>query len=206
VNNYPPLVYAAGSRANIFRDETEDLRPSNAAVRPYRYDVSPEYFHAAGTALLAGRDLTWHDDKNAPPVIVVNREFADKIFGSVTNAVGRYLKMQDGTRVQVVGVVEDPLPATPQLEWSRSGSPAPASSPVQPAPQIPATDHSSAAAHPSRTQFSLPPESPAHNCSWRWVRFPRASAEPQAQGSSHRSRHLPPSDTPAAPATRRAPS
>src|ERR1035438_9732608 len=29
------------------------------------------------------------------------------MFGSVTNAVGRYYKLQDGTRVQVVGVVED---------------------------------------------------------------------------------------------------
>ena len=60
-----------------------------------------------GTTLLAGRTFTWHDDKNAPRVAVVNREFAGKIFGSVTNAVGRYYKMPDGTRVQVVGVVED---------------------------------------------------------------------------------------------------
>jgi ABC-type antimicrobial peptide transport system permease subunit len=74
---------------------------------PFRYDVSPEYFHAAGTTLLAGRGFSWHDDKDAPAVAVVNREFAGKIFGSVTNAVGRYYKMQDGTRVQVVGVVED---------------------------------------------------------------------------------------------------
>ncbi len=107
VNNYPPLVYAAGSRANVFKEESRDLRPSNAAAMPYRYDISPEYFHAAGTALLAGRDLTWQDDKNTPAVAVVNREFAGKMLGSVTNAVGRYYKMQDGTRVQVVGVAED---------------------------------------------------------------------------------------------------
>jgi ABC-type antimicrobial peptide transport system permease subunit len=37
----------------------------------------------------------------------VNREFAGKMFGSVTNAVGSYYKLHDGTRVQVVGVVED---------------------------------------------------------------------------------------------------
>src|SRR5262249_11676807 len=30
-----------------------------------------------------------------------------KMFASATNAVGRYYKMQDGTRVEVVGVVED---------------------------------------------------------------------------------------------------
>ena len=107
VNDYPPLVYAAGNRANVFKDETTDLRQSNVAAMPYRYDVSPGYFDAAGTSLLAGRSFTWHDDKNAPPVAVVNRDFAGKMFGSVTNAIGRYYKLQDGTRVQVVGVVED---------------------------------------------------------------------------------------------------
>jgi predicted permease len=107
VNNYPPLVYAAGSRVSVFKEETTDLRPLNTAAMPYRYDVSPEYFHAAGTALSVGRAFTWHDDKNAPAVAVVNRELARKIFGSVTGALGRYCKTQDGTRVQVVGVVED---------------------------------------------------------------------------------------------------
>ncbi len=107
VNNYPPLVYTAAFRANIFKEETTDLRPANVALAPYRYDISPQYFQAAGTTLLAGRDFTWHDDKDAPPVAVVNRDFASRIFGSVTNAVGRYFKLQDGTRVQVVGIVEN---------------------------------------------------------------------------------------------------
>jgi predicted permease len=107
VSNYPPLVYTAAFRTNVFKEETVDLRPSNVALTPYRYDISPQYFRAAGTTLLAGRDLNWHDDKSAPPVAVVNRDFAGKVLGSMTNAVGRYFKLQDGTRVQVVGVVED---------------------------------------------------------------------------------------------------
>jgi predicted permease len=107
VNNYPPLVYTAGSRENVFKDETTDLRNSNVAAMPYRYEVSPGYFAAAGTSLLAGRSFSWHDDKNAPPVVVVNRDFAGRMFGSVTNAVGSYYKLRDGNRVQVVGVVED---------------------------------------------------------------------------------------------------
>ena len=107
VNDYPPLVYTAGNKANIFKDEIADLRLSNVAATPYRYNISPGYFAAAGTTLLAGRSFTWHDDKNAPPVAVVNRDFAGKMFGSVSNAVGRYYKLQDGTRVQVVGVVEN---------------------------------------------------------------------------------------------------
>jgi hypothetical protein len=71
------------------------------------YNISPDYFHAAGTALLAGRPFSWHDDKNAPRVAVINQQFARKIFGSVTNAIGRNYKMPDGTGVQVVGIVED---------------------------------------------------------------------------------------------------
>jgi predicted permease len=107
VNFYPPLVYGAGNRAKVFKEETTDLRPSNVAALPYRYDVSPGYFHAAGTALLAGRSFSAHDDKHAPAVAVVNRAFAARMFGSVTGAVARHYRMQDGTRVQVVGVVED---------------------------------------------------------------------------------------------------
>ncbi len=61
-------------------------------LKPCMYNISPEYFDAARTTLLAGRTFTWHDDKNAPRVAVVNREFASKIFGSATNAMGGYYK------------------------------------------------------------------------------------------------------------------
>ena len=107
VNNYPPLVDAAGNTENVFRDETRDLKQTNIAAEPFRYEVSPEFFTAAATTLLSGRDLSWRDDKTAPPVAVVNREFAGRIFGSVPRALGRYFRLQDGTRVQVIGVVEN---------------------------------------------------------------------------------------------------
>ncbi len=107
VNNYPPLVYTAGNRANIFKEETSDLRPANAVANPYRYEVSPEYFAAAGTAVLAGRDFSWDDDRNAPVVALLNRNLAVRMFGSVNNAIGRIYKLHNGGRVEVVGVVED---------------------------------------------------------------------------------------------------
>jgi len=102
----PPLDMG-GSTAIVYADETTDLRPVNAAATAYIYSIAPDYFHAAGTALLTGRTVTWHDDNNAPLVAVVNREFAKRIFGSVANAVGKYYKRRGGTRIQVVGVVED---------------------------------------------------------------------------------------------------
>ncbi len=101
-----PLYYGANS-THVFTDNTSDLRPANAAAEPALYNITPEYFDAAGTALLAGRTLAWHDDKNAPRVAIVNREFAGKLFGSTTNALGKYFKRRDGTRIQVVGIVED---------------------------------------------------------------------------------------------------
>jgi predicted permease len=107
VNNYAPLIFGAGKRVNVFKESVTDLKESNVAAAPFRYDVSPGYFEGAGTSLLAGRSFSWHDDKSGPPVALVNKEFADKMFGSVANAVGGYYKLQDGMRVQVVGVVED---------------------------------------------------------------------------------------------------
>ena len=107
VNGYPPLVYLAGSKVRIFRNETADLRESNSAATPYKYDVSPGYFGAAGTSMVAGRDLNWNDAKNAPAVAVVNRDFAARMFGSAAKALGGHFKLQNGTRVQVVGVVEN---------------------------------------------------------------------------------------------------
>jgi predicted permease len=101
-----PLYYGANV-THVFTDKTADLRPSNAAAEVMLYNISPEYFDAAETTLLAGRPLSWHDDKSALPVAVVNREFASKIFGARSNAIDGYFKRHDGTRIQVVGIVED---------------------------------------------------------------------------------------------------
>ncbi len=102
----PPL-HESWNPSNVFTDQTTDLRPVNAASEAIQYNVSPGYFQAAGTALLAGRTFTWHDDKNAPRVAVINQEFARRIFGSIDHALGAYFKLPDGTRIQVVGVVQD---------------------------------------------------------------------------------------------------
>jgi predicted permease len=102
-----PLAGGGNPSSNVFSDETTDLRPSNAAAEALIFNISPDYFRAAATALLTGRTFTWHDDKDAPRVAVVNREFVGRLFGGATNAAGRYFKTPDGTRVQVVGIVED---------------------------------------------------------------------------------------------------
>jgi predicted permease len=95
------------SENTVFTDATTDYKMSNAAVHPVEYYVSPGYFHAAGTALLQGRAFTWDDKQHAPEVAVVNREFARMVFGSDEEAVDQYFKINNGTRVRVVGIVED---------------------------------------------------------------------------------------------------
>jgi len=96
-----------GENPDVFSDNTTDLRPSNALTNAAEFSVSPEYFKAAGTALLSGRAFTWQDDKDAPRVGVVNAEFARKVYGSEGAAIGRFFKMKNGTRIQVVGIAED---------------------------------------------------------------------------------------------------
>src|SRR5581483_3198213 len=94
----PPL-WVGSNTVGIFTDTMTDLRPANAVANPVTYHISPGYFGAAGTALLAGREPTWHDDKDAPRVAVINQEFARRIFGSVTSAIGSYYKIRDGSRI-----------------------------------------------------------------------------------------------------------
>jgi predicted permease len=96
-----------GNDSSVFSDTTTDYRPTNSVADAQQFNVSPDYFRAAGTTVLAGRSFTLHDDTKAPTVAVVNREFARKVLGSVDKAIGSHFKIWGGTRVEVVGVVED---------------------------------------------------------------------------------------------------
>jgi predicted permease len=96
-----------GDDTPVYSDATTDLRAKNAADHPDRFHISSEYLHAANTTLLAGRGFTDHDDAKAPLVAIVNRHLANKLFGSESNALGRHFKLPDGSRLEVVGIVED---------------------------------------------------------------------------------------------------
>jgi predicted permease len=110
------LYYGANS-THVFSDQTSDLRPSNAAAEVMHYNISPGYFSAAGTTLLAGRTFTSRDDYEAPRVAVVNREFAGRLFSSPVAALGSYFKGSDGTRYEIVGIVENAKYASITESW-----------------------------------------------------------------------------------------
>jgi putative ABC transport system permease protein len=73
--------------------------------------ISPDFFAAAGTMLLRGRDFTWHDDETAPLAAIVNQAFADRYYPAV-DPVGRRVRLvreaaDPGSWATIVGVAPD---------------------------------------------------------------------------------------------------
>jgi|CZKS01.1.fsa_nt_gi predicted permease len=113
-----PGVLAVGSSNNVpLRLGTDEGNVSvakpvskvNESSHTMRYDVSPGYFAAAGTRLLAGRDINWRDRAGAPLVAVVNRTFARTLFPS-ENAIGRRFRFgidPKAEAIEIVGIAED---------------------------------------------------------------------------------------------------
>ncbi len=92
---------------SVFRQGATDFRSSQEVFVAHNFSVSAGYFAAAGTRLLAGRDISWRDEPNSPPVAVVNVTFAHLLFGN-TPAIGRHFELYGGGALyEIVGVVED---------------------------------------------------------------------------------------------------
>jgi predicted permease len=103
--NEPPLGGSANTTP-VYREGTVDPRSSNSAMVPHYYSISPGYLAAAGTRLLAGRDVAWSDKAKSTQVAVVNETFAHTLFGN-NAAVGRHYLNTNKTLTEIVGVVED---------------------------------------------------------------------------------------------------
>ena len=84
--------------------------------------ISPGWFAAYGTPLVAGRDVSDRDRQGAPRVAVVNQAFARKFAGG-RSPIGRTLSLYPGTPraigpIEIVGVVGDAVYA-----WLRAPAP-----------------------------------------------------------------------------------
>jgi predicted permease len=102
--NFTPM--GGGARGiPIYRTGTIEFTVNNAALATHEYVITPEYLAAAGTRLLGGRDVSWHDTENAPHVALVNETFARSIWGD-TPAIGQRFIMW-GRETEVIGVTED---------------------------------------------------------------------------------------------------
>ena len=89
----------------VFPPGTTDFNLNNSVLAPYVFTLSPGYLKAAGTKLLTGRDVSWHDTKTTPYVAIVNQTFARKMWGE-TPAIGQRFILRDHL-TEVVGVAED---------------------------------------------------------------------------------------------------
>jgi predicted permease len=103
----------------VYRPEATERTPATQVLATHVYPLSPGYLRAAGTRLLAGRDVTWHDTPGKPRVALVNETFARTMWGT-TPALGQRFVVA-GQPTEVVGLVEDgkyhnlmesPAPAT----------------------------------------------------------------------------------------------
>jgi predicted permease len=89
----------------IFPPGTTEFKLKNSVLAPYVYQMSPGYLEAAGTRLLAGRDVSWHDTTKTPYVAIVNQTFARKMWNEAPSMGQRFIVR--GNLTEVVGVAED---------------------------------------------------------------------------------------------------
>jgi predicted permease len=101
-----------------------DDRPDQASDPPpprlFKY-ASPGFFRAAGTRVIAGREITWTEVYGLRPVVLISESLARELWGTPAAAVGKRLRKDPGPPThEVIGVVEDvrenglnqPAPAT----------------------------------------------------------------------------------------------
>ncbi|HTC32754.1 MAG TPA: ABC transporter permease [Bryobacteraceae bacterium] len=76
-------------------------------LRFYKY-VSPEFFHTAGTRIVAGRDMTWTDVYGRRPVVLLSDNLARELWGTPSAALGKRIREFEGMPWrEVIGVVQD---------------------------------------------------------------------------------------------------
>jgi putative ABC transport system permease protein len=66
--------------------------------------ISPRFFETTGMPLLRGRDFTWTDDTQHPPVAIINESLKRALFGG-TEAIGRSIRIGDDPSRRAVEVV-----------------------------------------------------------------------------------------------------
>ncbi|HYE72357.1 MAG TPA: FtsX-like permease family protein, partial [Blastocatellia bacterium] len=95
------------SRSPVVKEGEPDP-PPNKGVGSSCTFVAPKYFETMRTPLLMGRDFTERDNADAPPVVIVNQQFARKFYGSEQNAMGKRFRFWQGTPLmEIIGIAKD---------------------------------------------------------------------------------------------------
>jgi predicted permease len=76
-------------------------------LRLYKH-ISPGLLHAAGTRLVAGREITWSEVYGLRPVVMVSENLAREMWGTPSAAIGKRLReFPKMPWHEVVGVIQD---------------------------------------------------------------------------------------------------
>jgi len=87
--------------------EGKNYQGAEPPLMMYNY-VSPGFFRAMGTRIVAGQDFTWYDLYDLRPRVMVSESFARESWGSAASAIGKRVKQfSDMPWQEVIGVVED---------------------------------------------------------------------------------------------------
>jgi putative ABC transport system permease protein len=104
------LPLDSGGQAAILYEGVSN-RPRGQFPISFVTEITPEYFPAVGTPILAGRAFNSADNETSPLVAIVNSAFAKRFFAG--EALGKRFKTNDGLHgdqfdtLTIVGVVED---------------------------------------------------------------------------------------------------
>jgi predicted permease len=111
-----PGVSSVGISRNLPMDDSQWGGPIAVEGRVYAAGQNPPrtrfgffgpgFAKTLGTPLVAGRDYTWTDIYNEPPVILVSENFARQNWGDPANAVGKQIREVKNWR-EIIGVVGD---------------------------------------------------------------------------------------------------
>jgi putative ABC transport system permease protein len=88
----------------------QDKTYTDGVIQPLRFfkNVSPGFFHASGTRLIAGRELTWADVYGPRPMVMVSESLARELWGSPAAALGKRIsEFRRAPWSEVIGVIQD---------------------------------------------------------------------------------------------------
>jgi predicted permease len=104
-----PLQAGDLSRGPVVKEGEADPPPNQGIISDCTF-VSPKYFDTMRTPLVLGRDFTERDTADAPAVVIVNQEFARRLYGSPEQALGKRFRFAQGTPLmEIVGIAKDGL-------------------------------------------------------------------------------------------------
>lgn len=105
--NVPMSMSGFRSFNPVYASDRAYKQGALAPMRSIRF-VSPGYFSTMGIPLVAGRDITWPEEYEKRPVVIVSENFAREFWGSPANAIGKLIHVgSTDPWHEIVGVAGD---------------------------------------------------------------------------------------------------